>query len=65
MSDACEAEKAKRAEERKEKLVKAGKKIAEPAADVAVDAMKIAAVKHVKKAVPVAGKAVKKAIVGH
>lgn len=74
--DACEEKKAKRAEEQREKLVKAGKKIAEPAADVAVDAMKIAAVKHVKKvmpaagqavkkAVPVAGKAVKKAIVGH
>ena len=63
--DACEEKKAERAEARKEKLVKAGKKIAEPAADVAVDAMKSAAVKQVKKVVPVAGKAVKKAIVRH
>lgn len=71
--DACEAAKEERAEERKEKLVKAGKKIAEPAADVAVDAVKKVAVmkavpaagKVVKKVVPVAGKAVKKAIVRH
>lgn len=71
--DACEAAKEERAEERKEKLVKAGKKIAEPAADVAMDAVKKVAVmkavpaagKVVKKVVPVAGKAVKKAIVRH
>lgn len=71
--DACEAAKEERAEERKEKLVKAGKKTAEPAADVAVDAVKKVAVmkavpaagKVVKKVVPVAGKAVKKAIVRH
>lgn len=63
--DACAAAKEERAEERKKKLVKAGKKIAEPVANEAVDAMKSAAVKQVKKVVPVAGKAVKKAIVRH
>lgn len=73
LCDACEAEKAKRAEEQKEKLVKTGKKLAAPAADVAVGVIQQVAVKKVapaagqamKKAVPVAGKAVKKAIVGH
>lgn len=74
--DACEAKKAKRAEEQREKLVKAGKKLAAPATDAAMDVMKSAAVKQVKKVapaagqamkkvVPVAGKAVKKAIVRH
>lgn len=68
--------KAKRAEEQREKLVKAGKKLAAPAANAAMDVMKSAAVKQVKKVapaagqamkkvVPVAGKAVKKAIVRH
>ena len=61
---------------RKDKLEKAGKKLAAPVADAAMDVMKIAAVKQVKKvapaagqamkkAMPVAGKAVKKAIVRH
>lgn len=74
--DACEAAKEERAEERKEKLVKAGKKLEAPATDAAVGVIQQVAVKHVKKvmpaagqavkkAVPVAGKAVKKAIVGH
>lgn len=63
--DACEAKKAERLRARKDKLEKAGKKLATPAADAAVDAMKSAAVKQVKKAMPVAGKAVKKAIVRH
>lgn len=62
LCDACEAEKAERAEEQKEKLVKAGKKLAAPAADAALDVMKIAAVKNAKKAVPAAGKVVKKAV---
>lgn len=57
--DACEAKKAKRAEEQREKLVKAGQqvkaKVAEPVLDEAMDAVKKAIV---KKAVPVAGKAV-------
>lgn len=61
--DACEAKKAKRAEEQKEKLVKTGQqvkaKVAEPVLDEAMDAVKKAIV---KKAVPVAGKAVKKVI---
>lgn len=71
-----EAAKEERAEERKEKLVKAGKKLAAPATDAAVGVIQQVAVKQVKKvapvagqavkkAVPVAGKAVKKAIVGH
>lgn len=75
--DACEAAKEERAEERKEKLVKAGQqvkaKVAEPVFDEAMDAVKKVAVmkavpaagKVVKKVVPVAGKAVKKAIVRH
>lgn len=57
--DACEEKKAERAEEQREKLVKAGKKLAAPAANAAMDVMKSAAVKQVKKAMPVAGKAVK------
>lgn len=76
LCDACEAEKAKWAEEQKDKLVETGKKLAAPAADVAVGVIQQVAVKQVKKvapaagiavkkAVPVAGKAVKKAIVGH
>lgn len=77
LCDACEAEKAKRAEEQKDKLVKAGQqvkaKVAEPVFDEAMDEVKKVAVmkavpaagKVVKKVVPVAGKAVKKAIVGH
>ena len=59
-----------------DKLEKAGKKLAAPAADVAVDVIQQVAVKQVKKvapaagiavkkAVPIAGKVVKKAIVGH
>ena len=75
--DACEEKKAKRAEEQREKLVKAGQqvkaKVAEPVLNEAMDAMKKVAVKKgvpaagkvVKKVVPVAGKAVKKAIVRH
>lgn len=75
--DACEEKKAKRAEEQREKLVKAGQqvkaKVAEPVFDEAMDAVKKVAVmkavpaagKVVKKVVPVAGKAVKKAIVRH
>lgn len=63
--DACEEKKAKRAEEQREKLVKAGKKLAAPATDAAVGVIQQVAVKQVKKVVPVAGKAVKKAIVGH
>ena len=75
--DACEEKKAKRAEEQREKLVKAGQqvkaKVAEPVLNEAMDAVKKVAVKKgvpaagkvVKKVVPVAGKAVKKAIVGH
>lgn len=70
LCDACEAAKAEQAEARKEKLVKAGKKIAEPVADAAMNAMKKAAVQKAvpaagnaaKKVVPVAGKAVKKVI---
>lgn len=62
LCDACEAEKAERAKEQKEKLVKAGEKLAAPAADAALDVMKIAAVKNAKKAVPAAGKVVKKAV---
>ena len=50
---------------RKDKLEKAGKKLATPAADATVGIIQQVAVKQVKKAVPVAGKAVKKAIVGH
>lgn len=61
--DACEAEKAEQAKAQKEKLVKAGQqvkaKVAEPVLDEAMDAVKKAIV---KKAVPVAGKAVKKVI---
>ena len=61
--DACEAEKAKWAEEKKDKLVETGQqvkaKVAEPVLDEAMDAVKKAIV---KKAVPVAGKAVKKVI---
>lgn len=64
--DACEAKKAKRAEERKDKLEKAGQrvkaKVAEPVFDEAMDEVKKVLV---KKAIPVAGKAVKKAIVRH
>lgn len=64
--DACEAKKAKRAEEQREKLVKAGQqvkaKVAEPVLNEVMDAVKKAAV---QKAAPVAGKAVKKAIVRH
>lgn len=75
--DACEEKKAKRAEEQREKLVKAGQqvkaKVAEPVLNEAMDAVKKVAVKKgvpaagkvVKKVVPVAGKAVKKAIVRH
>lgn len=66
--DACEA--------KKDKLEKAGKKLATPAADAAVGIIQQVAVKQVKKvapaagqavkkAMPVAGKAVKKAIVRH
>lgn len=62
LCDACEAEKVERAKEQKEKLVKAGEKLAAPAADAALDVMKIAAVKNAKKAVPAAGKVVKKAV---
>ena len=61
---------------RKDKLEKAGKKLAAPATDAAVGVIQQVAVKQVKKVapvagqamkkvVPVAGKAVKKAIVGH
>lgn len=64
--DVCEAAKEERAEERKEKLVKAGQqvkaKVAEPVFDEAMDAVKKVAV---MKAVPAARKVVKKAIVGH
>lgn len=64
--DACEAKKAKRAEERKDKLEKAGQrvkaKVAEPVFDEAMDEVKKVLV---KKAIPVDGKAVKKAIVRH
>lgn len=64
--DACEAKKAERAEERKDKLEKAGQqvkaKVAEPVFDEAMDAVKKVAV---MKAVPAAGKVVKKAIVRH
>lgn len=64
--DACEAKKAERAEERKDKLEKAGQrvkaKVAEPVFDEAMDEVKKVLV---KKAIPVAGKAVKKAIVRH
>ena len=75
--DACEEKKAKRAEEQREKLVKAGQqvkaKVAEPVLNEAMDAVKKVAVKKgvpaagkvVKKVVPVAGTAVKKAIVRH
>ena len=74
--DACEAKKAERAEAQREKLLKAGKKLAAPATDAAVGVIQQVAVKQVKKVapaagqamkkvVPVAGKAVKKAIVGH
>lgn len=74
--DACEAKKAERLRARKDKLEKAGKKLATPAADAAVGIIQQVAVKQVKKvapaagqavkkAMPVAGKAVKKAIVGH
>ena len=75
--DACEEKKAERAEEQREKLVKAGQqvkaKVAEPVLNEAMDAVKKVAVKKgvpaagkvVKKVVPVAGKAVKKAIVRH
>lgn len=74
--DACEAKKAERLRARKDKLEKAGKKLATPAADAAVGVIQQVAVKQVKKVapaagqamkkvVPVAGKAVKKAIVGH
>ena len=75
--DACEEKKAKRAEEQREKLVKAGQqvkaKVAEPVLNEAMDAVKKVAVKKgvpaagkvVKMVVPVAGKAVKKAIVRH
>lgn len=64
--DACEEKKAERAEARKDKLEKAGQrvkaKVAEPVFDEAMDEVKKVLV---KKAIPVAGKAVKKAIVGH
>ena len=64
--DACEAKKAERAEEQREKLVKAGQrvkaKVAEPVFDEAMDEVKKVLV---EKAIPVAGKAVKKAIVRH
>lgn len=64
--DACEAKKAERAEARKDKLEKAGQrvkaKVAEPVFDEAMDEVKKVLV---KKAIPVAGKAVKKAIVRH
>lgn len=64
--DACEEKKAKRAEEQKDKLEKAGQrvkaKVAEPVFDEAMDEVKKVLV---KKAIPVAGKAVKKAIVRH
>ena len=75
--DACEEKKAKRAEEQREKLVKAGQqvkaKVAEPVLNEAMDAVKKVAVKKgvpaagkvVQKVVPGAGKAVKKAIVRH
>lgn len=74
--DACEEKKAERLRARKDKLEKAGKKLATPAADAAVGVIQQVAVKQVKKVapvagqamkkvVPVAGKAVKKAIVGH
>lgn len=63
LCDACEAEKAEQAKAQKDKLVKAGQqvkaKVAEPVLDEAMDAVKKAIV---KKAVPVAGKAVKKVI---
>lgn len=64
--DACEEKKAERAEARKDKLEKAGQrvkaKVAEPVFDEAMDEVKKVLV---KKAIPVAGKAVKKAIVRH
>lgn len=64
--DACEAEKAERLRARKDKLEKAGQqvkaKVAEPVFDEAMDEVKKVLV---KKAIPVAGKAVKKAIVRH
>lgn len=74
--DACEEKKAERLRARKDKLEKAGKKLATPAADAAVGIIQQVAVKQVKKvapaagqavkkAMPVAGKAVKKAIVRH
>lgn len=63
LCDACEAEKAEQAKAQKDKLVKAGQqvkaKVAEPVLDEAMDAVKKAIV---RKAVPVAGKAVKKVI---
>lgn len=76
LCDACEAKKAERLRARKDKLEKAGKKLAAPATDAAVGVIQQVAVKQVKKvapaagiavkqAVPVAGKAVKKAILGH
>ena len=58
--DACEEKKAKRAEARKDKLEKAGQQV-----NAAVGIIQQVAVKQVKKVVPVAGKAVKKAIVRH
>lgn len=64
--DACEAKKAERAKARKDKLENAGQqvkaKVAEPVFDEAMDEVKKVLV---KKAIPVAGKAVKKAIVRH
>ena len=64
--DACEAKKAERLRARKDKLEKAGQqvkaKVAEPVFDEAMDEVKKVLV---KKAIPVAGKAVKKAIVRH
>ena len=64
--DACEAAKEERLRARKDKLEKAGQqvkaKVAEPVFDEAMDEVKKVLV---KKAIPVAGKAVKKAIVRH
>ena len=62
LCDACEAEKAEQAKAQKDKLVKTGKKLAAPAADVAVGVIQQVAVKQVKKVAPAAGIAAKKAM---
>lgn len=60
--DACEEKKAKRLRARKDKLEKAGKKLATPATDAAVGVIQQVAVKQVKKVAPAAGQAMKKVV---